>query len=213
MMYTTSVTMDAAQIARGTLTSDTSCVNDLSSTTDGTSYSYTYANGVARDETEIERAIRRLGELTKEREFKMPTKSPFDWNAIIMPTSIAPTIAKVETYNGKAVKVTFEDGTFEKAVCSDLDTFSVDVGITICVLKKMLGKDGHKKYNKMMRGVHKLMQKQVIEEAAERERKNREKMKAERAKEKAAKRKARAREDYIDAHVEALRRFNEKKQA
>ena len=122
-------------------------------------------------------------------------------------------VAKVETYNGKVVKVTFADGSFEKAVCSDVDTFSVDVGITICVLKKMLGKDGHKKYNKLMRDVHKLMEKQVIDKVAERDRKAAAMKKAERAKEKAKQRKEKAREDYIDAHVEALMRFNAKKQA
>ena len=122
-------------------------------------------------------------------------------------------VAKVETYNGKVVKVTFADGSFEKAVCSDVDTFSVDVGITICVLKKMLGKDGHKEYNKLMRDVHKLMEKQVIDKVAERDRKAAAMKKAERAKEKAKQRKEKAREDYIDAHVEALMRFNAKKQA
>ena len=209
--------VNATSITGGTITSDHTLTIHSGGTanatsTIGTSYPYTYANGVVRDENEIRKAIERLAELTKENEFKMPTKNMFDFGCVYMaPAPIVPKIKKIETYNGKVVKVTFEDDTSERAVCSDVDVYSVDVGVTICILKKMLGKDGHKRYNKMMREVHKLMQKQVVEAAAERERKEQAKKKAERAREKAALRKAKAREDYIDAHVEALMRFNAKK--
>lgn len=67
-------------------------------------------------------------------------------------------VVKVETYNGRVVKVTFSDGTFTKSVCSENDKFDLDVGITICLMKRMLGKDGHKKYNNAMRYIHNLIE-------------------------------------------------------
>ena len=45
----------------------------------------------------------------------------------------------VKTYNNKVVKVEFADGTFEKAVCQDGDTFDLDMGITVCLCKRLLG--------------------------------------------------------------------------
>ena len=83
----------------------------------------------------------------------------------------SPKIAKIETYNERVVKVTFADGTFTKAVCSENDIFDIDVGITICVIKKMLGKNGNKTYNDMIRDAHKLMDKQENEKIAEKMRK------------------------------------------
>ena len=184
------------------------CSDTTTNTSGITAYRPTHMYCQSNLKEEVEKIVKNMEE--SKMEIKIDAERV---RASIRTGEKAPTIKKVETFNGKAVKVTFSDDTFEKAVCSDLDSFSVDVGITICVLKKMLGEDGHKRYNKMMRGVHKLMQKQVIDEIKERERIEREKRKAEKAREKAMRRKEKAREDYIDAHVEALMRFNAKKQA
>ena len=115
-----------------------------------------------------------------------------------------PKIAKIETYNDRVVKVTFADGTFTKAVCAVNDIFDIDVGITVCVMKKMLGKDGSKIYNNMIRDCHKLMNEQenkkiemkmLKEEIKDKQRKDEEKRKAGKQK---------AREEQIDIQKEAF---------
>lgn len=58
-----------------------------------------------------------------------------------------PVITDIKTPNPeKVVIVEFSDGTKEKAICDDEDKFSLETGIEVCVLKKMLG--GKKNYNK-----------------------------------------------------------------
>ena len=74
-------------------------------------------------------------------------------------------VKSVDVYNNRVVKVTFTDGTFTKAVCSENDTFNEDMGITICLLKKMLssatnGGDGNKLYNNLMRDIHRYVKAQ-----------------------------------------------------
>jgi hypothetical protein len=51
----------------------------------------------------------------------------------------------------KVIKVFFTDGSFEKSVCDEEDTFSLEAGINICIMKKVLG--GTKAYNKYMTAV------------------------------------------------------------
>lgn len=120
-----------------------------------------------------------------------------------------PKPVKVETYNDRVVKVTFEDGTFTKSVCSDNDTFDLDVGITICILKRVMGKDGHKLYNNMMRDIHKIMDENEKDKEKARKEKAERKAKQRKTELKAAAKKAKARQEQIDiqktAFVEALR--------
>ena len=120
-----------------------------------------------------------------------------------------PKPVKVETYNDRVVKVTFEDGSFTKSVCSDNDTFDLDVGITICILKRAMGKDGHKLYNNMMRDIHKIMDENEKDKEKARKDKAERKAKQRKTELKAAAKKAKARQDQIDiqktAFVEALR--------
>lgn len=54
---------------------------------------------------------------------------------------LKPFIKDVKVYNNRAVIVHFSDDTFTRARCSkeDAGKFSVDAGIAICLLKKMLG--------------------------------------------------------------------------
>ena len=107
------------------------------------------------------------------------------------------TVTKVDVYNNRAVKLTFSDGTFTKAVCSDGDTFSLDVGITICMIKKMMGSSSV--YNKAMKDIHKLMKRNMKAEEKAKEEEKARKLKREKI---LAKKKARYdahREDYINA--------------
>jgi len=85
------------------------------------------------------------------------------------------TIKDITVYNDKVVKMDFSDGTFVKAVCGEHDEFNLDTGITICLVKKMLGgqEDGTRCYNNLLRDLHGLMkdkEKAKIEEAEEKER-------------------------------------------
>lgn len=65
-------------------------------------------------------------------------------------------VTDVITHNNKVVIVKFSDGSFTKSVCSDNDRFDLDVGITVCVLKKIIG--GTKNYNDLMRSIYKTIQ-------------------------------------------------------
>lgn len=54
---------------------------------------------------------------------------------------LVPNIYDVKVYNDKVVKVFFTDGTTETAVCQEGDKFDLDMGITVCIMKKMLGRN------------------------------------------------------------------------
>lgn len=120
-----------------------------------------------------------------------------------------PFIDRVETYNDRVVKITFIDGTFTKSVCSKNDAFDLDVGITICLMKRWLGKDGNRLYNNLIRKVHKRMDQK--ERLAEREKKLRAEMREKehkmKAKREAKKEKARLEQIEIQkqAYIEALK--------
>lgn len=83
-------------------------------------------------------------------------------------------ITKVITHNDRVVIVKFSDGSFTKAVCSENDHFDLDVGIQVCLMKKMLGNTG---YYKTMKDVHKMMddQEEAKAKAAEEKKLRREK--------------------------------------
>lgn len=53
-------------------------------------------------------------------------------------TPIMAAITDVKVVKDKVTIVSFADGTQEKAVCAEGDTFSLENGITICLMKKML---------------------------------------------------------------------------
>lgn len=75
-------------------------------------------------------------------------------------------VKDVITHNNKVVIVKFSDGTFTKSICSDNDTFDIDVGISICCLKRLMCTDdnvenANKLYNNFMRKVHRQMAQKV----------------------------------------------------
>ena len=75
------------------------------------------------------------------------------------PHGVDPEVADVSTVNDKVTIVTFTDGTQEKAICHEGDTFSIETGVTICIMKRMLrlmfeefgNKSGTNLYNNMLR--------------------------------------------------------------
>lgn len=64
----------------------------------------------------------------------------------------------------KVIEVIFEDGTKEKAVCQDPDTFTMWQAISTCVSKKAMG--GSSKYNNAIRKGLKIYEEKLANEAA-----------------------------------------------
>ena len=69
-------------------------------------------------------------------------------------TCVMPRISDVKAVNDRVVIITFEDGTKEKAVLAENDTFSLEQGISICITKKLLDNlvngCGSSVYNKLI---------------------------------------------------------------
>ena len=127
-----------------------------------------------------------------------------------------PAVANVEIYNDRAIKMTFIDGTFTKAVCSENDNFDLDVGITICAMKRLLGTNSDnatKMYNRFIRHVHSVMEKNALEEVAEEARKAKEKSRRRKAELKRAAKKLKAREEQIDIQKQAIIRAQKELEA
>ena len=130
-------------------------------------------------------------------------------------------ITKVEVLNDRVVIMRFSDGSFTKAVCTEDDAkngkFDVDIGITICLIKKIIGEaDGKKKaYAKLIRDIHKMMDEQDKQAKEEKQRK----VNAKARKLRKAQRRAAAvkqendmfRNDISDAVLYALERLEERK--
>lgn len=115
----------------------------------------------------------------------------------------------------KVVEVTFADGTKEKSVCREPDTFSLESAISICISKKIMG--GSSAYNNAIkRGMKVYEDKQKREAAGKAEQERIEKKRAKRLaykERRAAKRaeeekqrKAREREEQIAIQTEAYLR-------
>ena len=110
---------------------------------------------------------------------------------------VIPRITDVKTYDDKVVKVLFADGTYEKAVLSENDTFSLEQGVSICLTKKLLSKIVGSDFSGEAK------EKAEKEKAAAKE-------KAEKIKAIRAKRKAQLREEQIEIQAEAYRRAMQK---
>lgn len=120
-----------------------------------------------------------------------------------------PAVEKVETYNNRVVKVTFADGTFTKAVCSENDNFDLDMGITICAMKRLLGTNSEnatREYNRFINSVHSIMEKNTLKKLAEETQKVKKKNKQRKAELKRAAKKLKAREEQIDIQKQAILR-------
>lgn len=111
----------------------------------------------------------------------------------------------------KVVKVVFDDNTFEKAICHEDDKFDLEIAITVCIAKHLLG--GSAKYNNIVeKGVKVLVNKIKAEEEAKREK---ERIEAKRKKnyekkmKKIAKKEKEARDARILEQAEAIKLANE----
>lgn len=112
-----------------------------------------------------------------------------------------PKITNIEMYNDRVVKVTFDDGSFTKSVCQENDIFDLDVGITVCLMKKMLddGKgNGTRIYNDIIRNAHKLINDKENEKIEKQMEKEKQRKKAHKAIMKKQAKKMKAKEEAID---------------
>ena len=120
-----------------------------------------------------------------------------------------PAVKKVEVYNNRVVKVTFVDGTFTKSVCSENDIFDLDVGITVCAMKRLLGtssENATREYNRFMNHVHAVMEKNENEKVAAQAQKAADKAKKRKIELKKAAKKLKAKEEQIDIYKQAILR-------
>ena len=126
-----------------------------------------------------------------------------------------PAITDIAVYNDRVVKVEFADGTYTKCVAEVDDDgnteFNLYTGIAFCLFKKLLGKDGHKKFNDLMRYALR-RDKQITKVRNEQARMKREKQnRARKVELKRAAKQVKQRQEQIDiqetAMLEALRKF------
>ena len=112
---------------------------------------------------------------------------------------------KIEVYNDRVVKITFADGTYTKAVCSDKDEFCLDTGIMVCVMKKLFGgqKEGTKLIASMLNDAHAQMEKQINDKIEAENKRIAEKQKKRKAELKKAAKKMKAKEEAIDIQKQA----------
>lgn len=111
----------------------------------------------------------------------------------------------------KTTVVFFSDGTKETVVCCDKDTFDVEQGIIMCVIKRMFG-DKYKKYVKSIIKAKTLNEENVKElEAAHKEAQLREERKEKRNRENKLRMKARYEARLAVAIEEEKKKLKEKK--
>ena len=117
----------------------------------------------------------------------------------------------IEIVPNKVAKVVFYDGTIEKVVCDEDDTFSLEMAITICMAKKLYG--GTAAYNKAVRDGMKVYKRMLEHKQNEKEERERIAKKKQKRKEYLARREARRREEQIEiqkeAYVRAMRELND----
>ena len=111
----------------------------------------------------------------------------------------------------KVVEVTFADGTKQKSVCMEPDTFSLETAIAVCISKKLIG--GTKNYNDAIRrGIkfyeNKLKNQKELEElqkSIEKKKAKRRAKKQKRAEERAAKEREEKIAIQTEAYIRALK--------
>lgn len=142
----------------------------------------------------ISDAISATAATTTNGKMKVPSKnkkSNFDF-----------TIVDYKIINNTVVIVTFSDGTTEKAVCDENDTFDFEKAIEICVCKKKFG--GTKEYNNAIKKA--LKQVHSIDDKKKKKAEEQERIAHRKAKyaERQAKRKAKRRQEQINIQSEAF---------
>lgn len=118
-----------------------------------------------------------------------------------------PEIIDVKVINKKVVIVTFVDGTKTKAVCDKDDTFNLEVGIGICITKRLMSNDeqtGNSLFNKSIKDALKVMKRNEQLEKARKEFEEEEKRVEEKIKRKKEKRAEKRRQKKIQMMADAI---------
>lgn len=118
------------------------------------------------------------------------------------------------------VKITFDGGSVQKAICSEDDVFNLEYGITICLVKQLLkvlgSANASRDYNNAVRDVLKQYEKQELAELEEEEKKaqieyrraKRAEKKRRRAERKAAAERERQIEIQKEAYLRAMQEYD-----
>ena len=121
-----------------------------------------------------------------------------------------PGISNIQTFNDRAVQITFADGTQTKCVCGKDETFDLYEGIAFCLFKRFLDKErGHKHFNDLMRYAFKKLDEQEKQKVKLQKLEEFTKRQAEKARKQREKRKAKKREEKIGIFIDALRKNRE----
>lgn len=126
-----------------------------------------------------------------------------------------PKILDVKVINDKVVIVTFIDGTQTKAVCDKDDTFNLEVGIGICITKRLMSDDeqtGNSMFNKAIKDALKVMKRNEQLEQARKEFEEEEKRVEEKIKRKKEKRAEKRRQKKIQMMADAILLAEKKKE-
>ena len=126
-----------------------------------------------------------------------------------------PEIIDVKVINDKVIIVTFIDGTQTKAVCDKDDTFNLEVGIGICITKRLMSSDeqtGNSMFNKTIKNALKVMKRNEQLEKTRKEAEEEEKRIADKIKRKKEKRAEQRRQKKIQMMAEAILLAEKKKE-
>ena len=128
---------------------------------------------------------------------------------------VVPEIIDVKVINDKVVIVTFIDGTQTKAVCDKDDTFNLEVGIGICITKRLMSDDeqtGNSMFNKTIKNALKVMKRNEQLEKTRKEIEEEEKRIADKIKRKKEKRAEKRRQKKIQMMADAILLAEKKKE-
>ena len=126
-----------------------------------------------------------------------------------------PEIIDVKVINDKVIIVTFIDGTQTKAVCDKDDTFNLEVGIGICITKRLMSSDeqtGNSMFNKTIRNALKVMKRNEQLEKTRKEAEEEEKRIVDKIKRKKEKRAEKRRQKKIQMMADAILLAEKKKE-
>ena len=143
--------------------------------------------------------------------FNIPSN---DFNPVITVHKI-PEIIDVKVINDKVIIVTFIDGTQTKAVCDKDDTFNLEVGIGICITKRLMSNDeqtGNSMFNKTIKNALKVMKRNEQLEKTRKEIEEEEKRIADKIKCKKEKRAEKRRQKKIQMMADAILLAEKKKE-
>jgi hypothetical protein len=123
--------------------------------------------------------------------------------------TLIPDIKDIKSYNDTTVIVIFADDTKTVAVLDPKDKFDLEQGISICLMKRLLGDNGSSIYNKLIKRAFEVKEQneEAVKKAEEKKAEDKAKKEAERQRQQKANK--RKREEAIEIQKEAYIRAME----